>query len=78
MLRCRAAEEKHEELTIKLPEATQPLLKQMEELKGELEMRTDSWAWEEKQLVEQIEELENKISIEQEKTELSNKKINVM
>ncbi|GFH26866.1 TMF_TATA_bd domain-containing protein [Haematococcus lacustris] len=56
--RCQAAELRHQELTAKLPEATRPLLRQIEAMQTAAEAQSDAWAAAEHTLVSRINEAE--------------------
>lgn len=56
--RCHEAEIQHEELLAKFPEATQPLLYQLEALQKDMDSKLEAWSFVERSLIEQLETVE--------------------
>jgi hypothetical protein len=58
--RCQAAELRHQELSSKLPEATRPLLRQIEAMQAASEAQTEAWAAAEQSLAARIGDAEGR------------------
>ncbi|KAK9829150.1 hypothetical protein WJX72_004204 [[Myrmecia] bisecta] len=56
--RCQAAEARHEELAGKLPEATRPLLRQIEAMQSAAAAQQEAWAGAERSLSERVDAAE--------------------
>lgn len=56
--RCHAAEARHQELTAKLPEATRPLLRQIESMQSAAAAQSEAWEAAEQLLMQRIAQFE--------------------
>lgn len=56
--RCRAAEARHEELAARVPEATRPLLRQIEAMQSQATSRAEAWEAVERSLTRRCEDAE--------------------
>ena len=56
--RCQAAEARHEELAAKLPEATRPLLRQMEAMQAAAAGQQQAWLAAERTLTNRLQDAE--------------------
>ncbi len=58
--RCHGAETRHQELTAKLPDATRPLLRQIEAMQAAADAQAGAWAAAEQSLTARIEDAEGR------------------
>lgn len=77
-LRCQAAEGRHEELAAKFPEATKPLLRQLEAARTDAETQAQVWAVSERSLLEQLDQAEAQAALAVEKEKLASERVQVV
>lgn len=65
--RCQEAEARHEELTAKLPEATRPLLRQMEAMSASAAAQAEAWEAAERSLNTRLTDAETRAATSSER-----------
>eukprot|EP00210_Caulerpa_lentillifera_P005823 g5569.t1 len=76
--KCHEAEIRYEELSAKFPEATQPLLQQLEALQFDLDSKTEDWTLAEKSLLEQLDQMNRDLQTAQQKEQNLQKKLEIL
>lgn len=75
--KCHEAEIRYEELSTKFPQATQPLLQQLEALQLDLDSKTEDWTLVEKSLLEQLDFMNRELQSTQQKEQNLQKKLEI-
>lgn len=75
--RCQAAELRHQELTSKMPEATRPLLRQIEAMQATADAQADAWAAAERTLNARITDAESRAAMAVERERLTSERTQV-
>ena len=75
--RCHEAEMRHEELLAKFPEATKPLLHQLETLQTDMDTKSETWLSAERSFLEQLEATEDALQTAEAKEQASLGKLKV-
>lgn len=73
--RCHAAELRHQDLTSKFPDATRPLLRQIEAMQAAAAAQADAWAGAEQTLNQRITETEGKAAAAVEKERMMSERL---
>lgn len=69
--RCQAAEVRHQDLAAKMPEATRPLLRQIEAMQAAAEAQSSAWAGAEAALHARINDAEGRAAAASERERLA-------
>ncbi|GMH42092.1 hypothetical protein BSKO_10011 [Bryopsis sp. KO-2023] len=73
--KCESAEARHEDLAAKFPEATQPLVRQLEVLQADANARAEAWSIAEMSMMEQLESAESQASFAQGKERMATRRL---
>lgn len=75
--RCQEAEARHAELTAKMPDATRPLLRQMEAMQAAAQQQAESWAMAERHLNQRLGDTESRAAMAVEKERMAVERVQV-